>query len=653
MNWERKFSRRAFLQGGALVTLNGMLFRMTRDASAENNDETWFKLPLDILEGAYLVSDPEAINFGCTVENANFTLTQYIPVYPGLEVMLTGMNAANGRDGWVGYTDLDLPVVELWSNLSAENEGFSRKKIVTIPDGIWYIRGSAINQGLPPEVKVKNLSEYLARFCNVKPDLTGYTEVKELRINPHRRKSADAKFDSETDGIPAVGDVFFVPAGSDIMFTVKNANMIPVFYSGDNFNSTKLAAENVEKSIGFGISCYHSITKDICNWLGVCYYSPNGIVKNLPVEALQSAEPHLYIRFPGNAGNTKYVTLARTRGVSGHHKRLFTLVHLTDIHGDMDSAHAAFRYAEQIGADIIGLTGDYVPHGADHGFNILHSLICSSKTPVVYSIGNHDLKGTDDNTFKINIEPIRQSLRVNGNSPYYYRDFDYNGEIIRVISLYPFYENAKERKYGYYTRKQLMWFCEALSTAPENGHIFVLRHFSHHKPVSMGEERMMFYDFEDSTTEKGLNLWLNMDRDPIPEIIDAYKEKSIFESSYIGNLKEGTENISLSYNFSGRTDSEFVAYLTGHWHCDAIGYTRGNRTKQIVLNSICTTGVKGNEGYHSYTSIANPRDYGTDSQIAFNVFTFDFEKKKIYTARVGNGLRLGSEKTWMEIEYTE
>jgi hypothetical protein len=33
------------------------------------------------------------------------------------------------------------------------------------------------------------------------------------------------------------------------------------------------------------------------------------------------------------------------------------------------------------------------------------------------------------------------------------------------------------------------------------------------------------------------------------------------------------------------------------------------------------------------------------------VFTFDFQKKKIYVARVGNGKFLDREKTWMEILY--
>ena len=82
-----------------------------------------------------------------------------------------------------------------------------------------------------------------------------------------------------------------------------------------------------------------------------------------------------------------------------------------------------------------------------------------------------------------------------------------------------------------------------------------------------------------------------------------------------------------------------------------MGYVRDARTQQAVLGSLCTTGVKGSEEYNSFTSLSTPRDYGTDSQIAFNVFTFDFQKKKIYVARVGNGRFKEREKTWTELSY--
>ena len=52
-------------------------------------DKDWEQLPLDILSGACLVSDPEAPTFGATISGADCVLSQYIHVYQGLEIMLS------------------------------------------------------------------------------------------------------------------------------------------------------------------------------------------------------------------------------------------------------------------------------------------------------------------------------------------------------------------------------------------------------------------------------------------------------------------------------------------------------------------------------------------------------------------------------------
>ena len=342
----------------------------------------------------------------------------------------------------------------------------------------------------------------------------------------------------------------------------------------------------------------------------------------------------------------------RAKGVKSSYQRLFTVVHLTDTHGDMDSTAAAYEYADQIKADFVALTGDYVPHDSYHGFSMLHSVIRNAKSPSVYSIGNHDVTGlSDEQAYEQNIAPIREALHANEDHAYYYRDFRYGKETVRVISLYPFYEKAASRTRGYYTEEQLVWLCETMSTVPDGGHIFILRHFSHHKTVLLDEEKNMFYDHANSNTEDGINLWLNMGSDPVTEIVDAYNNRSSIFAQYTGELKDQTETVTVKYDFSSRPNSEFVAYFTGHIHADAVGYARNTKTRQAVLSSLCTIGWKGTENYHSYTHLNTPRDYGTDSQIAFNVFTFDFENKKIYVARVGNGLFKDREKTYMELTY--
>ena len=483
------------------------------------------------------------------------------------------------------------------------------------------------------------------------PDLSSYTEITELSFLPYGRKVDSGKGDPDSLDSISVGDVFYLPIGSDIIVSIKNANIIPVLHFGKDYQSLTDSVVFVQHP-GFECSWFHCKTRKICNYIGLQYESAFGPDRTMTVDELQAANPHLSIRFQGQAINTQIAAKIRTIGVKTSYKKLFTVVHLTDTHGDMDSTYAAYEYADQIEADFVALTGDYVPYGPYHGYNLIHSVIRHAMTPTVYSVGNHDAVGlTDDQAYEMNIAPIKDALQASDEHAYYYRDFLYENETVRVICLYPFYEKAKERTMGYYTEEQLLWLCETMATAPDGGHIFILRHFSHHKPILWDNDNHMFYDFSDSSTEDGINLWLNMGSDPVTDIVDAYNNKSLIFAQYTGELKDHTEAVTVKYDFSKRPNSEFVAYFTGHIHIDAVGYARHTKTKQAVLCSLCTIGWKGTENYCAYASINTPREYGTDSQIAFDVFTFDFKKKNIYVARVGNGHFKDCEKTYMELPY--
>ena len=664
MKGKGNISRKQFLTGSASVVFGAIFGKLSEHVYAEEKPENtsrensvntgaeerdWDELPLDMLSGAYLVSDPESELFGETVEAEEYLLTQYFHVYPGLELMLTDTGEGGGKGGWVGFSKDLKPNAVL--RTGAANAGTGKKTLASVPEGVYYLRGSGKVKPGHPQAWVRNFSLYALNCGLNKPDLSDYTEITELSLDQRSRTSKNGKFDSKTQDCPSLGDVFFSPIDTDIILTFNNANIAPYIYSGDNYNS--VSRKNIfTRHYGFGFAWYHCKTTEIGNYLGAFYETAGGIAKALPLDELRAAEPHLYIRFPSRASNTLAASIIRTTGVTKNHQRLFTVVHLTDTHGDMDSTHAAYEYADQIGADFVALTGDNVPYGAYHGYDILHTLIRNAKTPTVYAAGNHDVYSlTDQQFYEKEIAPIKSTLRASLEHPYYYRDFLLEEGSVRVISLYPFYDKAKTRKYGYYTQEQLSWLCDALATVPDGGHIFLLRHFTHHKPILTSNEKAMFYDYEDSNTEKGLDLWLGMGADPITEIIDAYNDRKIISARYSGELKDGTETVSVDYDFTDRPNSEFVAYFSGHVHVDSVGYARGTRTRQAVLCSLCTTGVKGTAAYRSYTSFNAHRDYGTDSQIAFNVFSFDFKKEKIYAARVGNGLYKDFEKTWMELSY--
>lgn len=663
MKEKREFSRKQFLTGGASIVFGAIFGKLSEHVyaeekaektSRENNvntgteDRDWDELPLDTLNGVYLVSDPESKLFGGTVEAEDYLLTQYFHVYPGLKLMLTDTGEDDGKGGWVGYNkDLKPNAVLRTSTTDAE---IGKKAIVSVPEGVYYLRGSGNNQRVHPKAWVQNFAVYALRCGLTMPDVSSYMEITELSFDQRSRRDYSGEFDDDTQNCPSIGDMFFSPIGTDIIVTFNNANIAPIIHEGENYTSTR-KMNIFSRHYCFGYSWYHCKTTEVCSFLGACYEAKTGCARKLPLSELKDANPHLYIKFPSKITNTQMAAKARTTGVSKNYQRLFTVVHITDTHGDADSTHAAYEYADQIGAGFVASTGDYVPYGPYHGYNILHSIIAGAKSPTVYTIGNHDVVGlSDQEVYSICFGSIADTIKASSTHAYYYRDFQYRGEVVRAISLCPFSDGADSHVYGYYDQEQLLWLCDALATAPDNAHIFILRHFSHHKPVLLDEEKSMFYDYMDSTTDVG-NLWLSMGCDPVIEIVDAYNKRDSIFAQYSGILKNGTETVTIKYDFTSRSNSEFVAYFTGHEHFDAIGFARKTETRQVVLCSLCTTGFSGTEEYCSYTGLNLHRDYGTDSQIALNVFSFDFEKKKIYVTRVGNELYRDRDKTFMEISY--
>ena len=663
MKEKGNISRKQFLTGGASVIFGALLGKLSDHVYAEekqqneNNsgnayspEKEWDQLPLDVLSGAYLVSDPKSDQFGGTVEKEDCLLTQYFHVYPGLGLMLSDTNAAGEENGWVGYSEKFRPIAVLRSG--SKTLGTDKRALVTVPAGVYYLRGSSGMQAGQPCAWVKSFAQYALNCGLSKPDLTDYTEITELSFNQNGRRDEDGRFGENTSAYPAMGDVFFTPIGTDIILTFNNANIAPYINCGENYMLTN-RRKLFSRCCGFGFSWYHCKTTEICNWLGACYETVNGCARTLTLTELQAADPHLYIRFPSHVTQTQEAARIRTKGVKNNHERLFTVVHVTDTHGDIDSTHAAYEYADQIGADFVALTGDYVPCYAQHGYDMLHAIIRHAKTPTVFTIGNHDTYyHSDQMVYEKSIAPIKDVIQASERFPYYYRDFFSQGESVRAISLYSFYDNAKTRRNAYYTQEQLLWLCDAMATAPDGGHIFILRHFFHHKPILANEGASMFYDYDVSDSEVGIDLWLDMGEDPVTAVVDAYNKRTHIFAQFSGELEDRTEAVTVRYDFSKRPDSEFVAYFTGHIHADAVGYARHAETKQAVLCSLCTAGVKGTDDYHSYTTLNSARDFGTDSQIALNVFTFDFKKKTIYTARVGNGTFKDREKTWMEMPYT-
>ena len=115
MNETENVSRRQFLSGGVSVLLGGLLgglaghvtadIRLKEEANsaASAPEEEWDRLPIDVLTSAILDPDPKSDRFGGSLVNKTGRLTQYIHVYPGLEVKFSRPTAEGERVCWMGY----------------------------------------------------------------------------------------------------------------------------------------------------------------------------------------------------------------------------------------------------------------------------------------------------------------------------------------------------------------------------------------------------------------------------------------------------------------------------------------------------------------------------------------------------------------------
>lgn len=171
-------------------------------------------------------------------------------------------NAAG--NSWVGYNRNMRPNAALHRK---KDDGSSKRAMVTIPEGVYYIRGCSSDREDRPCVWVKNMALYLVNCGLNKPDLTDYTEITGLTFDQRSRAYDNGAFDKDRQDCPSIGDMFFSPAATDIILTFNNANIAPYIYAGDNFTSTS-RQRVFNGHYGFGYAWYHCRTPDICCALG-------------------------------------------------------------------------------------------------------------------------------------------------------------------------------------------------------------------------------------------------------------------------------------------------------------------------------------------------------------------------------------------------
>ena len=261
----------------------------------------------------------------------------------------------------------------------------------------------------------------------------------------------------------------------------------------------------------------------------------------------------------------------------------------------------------------------------------------SHNKPVLRLVGNHEIDAQG-----ATIEAIKERffssdiIAHNGeihpdNELYWHKDIILDTDSthkLRIIGLFQYENNTIN---PVYSNKQLLWLCDRLSEIDSNTHVLIASHypFGPYKYENIYNE--YFSTSEDEfeavpTIVGGANV--------IEPIVDAWM--------YGKTIQLNNNNELFNYTFSGNHEKQFVCYVTGHEHEDAV-FQHPKYPKQIDINLITTSGDSRNQVYGDL-----PRREGDKTRDAVTLLSYDWFNRRI------NLIRLGSDvtKQMRERKYT-
>jgi len=313
---------------------------------------------------------------------------------------------------------------------------------------------------------------------------------------------------------------------------------------------------------------------------------------------------------------------------------LLQIVHFTDIHSDWPRSSRAIKVAEILGADIVDsgdvILGIHTSTVEKTDYQTYVSKMLAFNGNYVYCIGNHDCWTfhSEASLYETFIEPFAETFNwtVSEDTSYFYKDDATNK--IRYISVnawYPFNQSSQSRNYG---QAQISWFISTLASVPAEYGVIIVIHQTDRLPVkTQGYEKFFQEAMYQDYTAPSIS--------PISTIVDAWISKTTLSTTMVDG--DGS-TLTISADFTSVASNEFICYMTGHTHRDAIFYATGVNNRQLVC--ACTT---GNSHYNSTgNNLAESSDLarieGTELQDCFNVYTIDRIKGWIKVVRIGSDM---------------
>ena len=360
-----------------------------------------------------------------------------------------------------------------------------------------------------------------------------------------------------------------------------------------------------------------------------------------PVEAEKIECALRYAKSPSvMAGNDSAVKTLDAASLifntSGANGKRAVIAHTSDVHGDIVRLTRFADFCDAYGVDYAAITGDVVAYNVEDGLAYMQDIIAGHDSQFGICLGNHDVRGvvTDADVYGYFMQPNAEKIGNTTGKNYYYKDLA--DQKLRMISVSLYEEGlvaSTERRNAkqHMSSEQLAWLCATLKSTPAGYGIMIMMH-TIQGAVPMAEGYTDFYQVPLKYASAGNT---ELGGAPVFDIVDAFVSRTAIDKSY---AQEGTPSpISVSDDFSAVDASiEFIAFMVGHFHSDAIAYTSTTVNKLLVLNVTCANALYGGDAYPYLAEISDlHRNNKSTSQDAFNAYAIDRENKIVHVVRIG------------------
>ena len=333
-------------------------------------------------------------------------------------------------------------------------------------------------------------------------------------------------------------------------------------------------------------------------------------------------------------------------GIIQTHNNNFAIAHISDIHEDVTRFNSFIDFCDYyrpyIDARIC--TGDYVSSPVVDEINAIKDV--DSNREVMFCIGNHERGGFNATSMSLDeivnawgldnysVTTPPTGLSNPGGVYYYYNDFirtatlanGIDGYKIRVIVLNNC-DNPSNSAVNQYSQAQINWLIDVLKDSANNQFAVIIgTHYG--ESDILPNNKGFYFRYAGPFGERA-------DIPVVENIIDAFRKKENYQATGIRERVNQSVTLTVNADFTNCDyNGIFLAYMTGHWHHDQIGYS-ANHPDQLYLGIACGTCKEGSDR-SKYGDI--PRVNGTKSEDAFNIYSFDLINNQCKVMRIGSDM---------------